>query len=72
MLSVSFSAGFSAVAGGLPERPKAHDYWACQIFLSLPVSLTARIEIKTAEAVIAMKCRDERNRYHCLNGRELS
>jgi hypothetical protein len=29
-------------------------------------------KIKTAEAVIAMKCRDERNRYHCLNGRELS
>jgi hypothetical protein len=41
---VSFSAGFSAVAGGLPERSKAHECWACETFLSIPVSLTARME----------------------------
>jgi len=53
-------------------RQKAHGIWACELFLSRPVSLTARKKMKTAEAVIAIECRDERSRYHCLNGRELS
>ena len=43
---MSVSCGFSAVAGGLPERSKAHGYWVYEIFLSLPVSLTTRMENK--------------------------
>jgi len=50
---------------------KAQGIWACAIFLSRPVSLTARMENKNRRSGKAMECRDERSRYHCLDGREL-
>ena len=53
-------------------RQKTHGIWACELFLSLPVSLTARMENKNRRSGKSMECRDEQNRYHCLNGRELS
>ena len=53
-------------------RQKAHGIWACAIFLSRPVSLTARMENKNRRSGKRMEFRDERSRYHCLNGRELS
>jgi hypothetical protein len=40
-------------------RSKAHGIWACEIFLSLPVSLTARMENKNRRG----------GRYHEMQGR---
>ena len=53
-------------------RQKAHGIWACELFLSRPVSLTAKMENKNRRGGKTTKCRDKRNRYRCLNGRELS